>query len=223
MVGMPRGRSFPLALGIKTLRKGRGLYPRRFNLPTATHRLSGESQSSRPVLSRLLSVHRTPEGSQGHPRTGPSQIRPEFPPNSSAQFPIDPSQRKSSGPGRTPSQGPHPSMPLRNPENKLRPTSATRCCTWACQTSQNAAALRHLSQGCAQLCGIPSRWAFRTSRPHGLLVVRCLPAVSHGSKAFLATGLRCHKGPCPLCCFPFKALRHTGIRAGYPVTVPSCR
>src|SRR5580658_1332248 len=29
MVGMPSGRSFPLALGIKTLRKGRGLYPRR--------------------------------------------------------------------------------------------------------------------------------------------------------------------------------------------------
>jgi hypothetical protein len=47
MVGMPSGRSFPLALGIKTLRKGRGLYPRRFNLPMASHRLSGESHSSR--------------------------------------------------------------------------------------------------------------------------------------------------------------------------------
>ena len=47
MVGMPRGRSFPLALGIKTLRNGRGLYPRRFNLPMAAHRLSGESHSSR--------------------------------------------------------------------------------------------------------------------------------------------------------------------------------
>src|SRR5690349_11485609 len=46
MVGMPSGRSFPLALGIKTLRNGRGLYPRRFNLPTASHRLSGESHSS---------------------------------------------------------------------------------------------------------------------------------------------------------------------------------
>src|ERR1700759_1084723 len=41
MVGMPKGRSFPLALGIKTLRKGRGLYPRRFNLSMASHRLSG--------------------------------------------------------------------------------------------------------------------------------------------------------------------------------------
>lgn len=47
MVGMPRGRNFPLALGIKTLRNGRGLYPRRFNLPTASHRLSGVSHSSR--------------------------------------------------------------------------------------------------------------------------------------------------------------------------------
>ena len=47
MVGMPRGRSFPLALGIKTLRNGRGLYPRRFNLPMASHRRSGESHSSR--------------------------------------------------------------------------------------------------------------------------------------------------------------------------------
>jgi len=130
------------------------------------------------------------------------------------------SQRKSPGPGRTPSQGPHPSMPLRNPENKLRPTSATRCCTCACQVSQNAAALRHLSQGCTRLCGIPSRWAFRTNRPHGLSVVRCLHAVSQGSKAFLSTGLRCHEGSCPLCRFPFKALRHTGIRAGCPVNSP---
>src|ERR1700712_319126 len=47
MVGMPRGRSFPLALGIKTLRKGRGLYPRCFNRSTASRRLSGESHSSR--------------------------------------------------------------------------------------------------------------------------------------------------------------------------------
>src|SRR5471032_625065 len=47
MVGMPRGRSFPLALGIKTLLKGRGLYPRRFNRSTASRRLSGESHSSR--------------------------------------------------------------------------------------------------------------------------------------------------------------------------------
>jgi hypothetical protein len=47
MVGIPRGRSFPLALGIKTLRSGRGLYPRRSNPPTASHRLSGESHSSR--------------------------------------------------------------------------------------------------------------------------------------------------------------------------------
>src|SRR4051812_4073675 len=47
MVGMPSGRSFPFALGIKTLRNGRGLYPRRFNLPMASHRLSGESHSSR--------------------------------------------------------------------------------------------------------------------------------------------------------------------------------
>lgn len=47
MVGMPRGRSFPLALGIKTLLNGRGLYPRRFNRPMAAHRLSGESHSSR--------------------------------------------------------------------------------------------------------------------------------------------------------------------------------
>ncbi len=47
MVGMPKGRSFPLALGIKTLRNGKGLYPRRFNLPMASHRLSGDSHSSR--------------------------------------------------------------------------------------------------------------------------------------------------------------------------------
>jgi len=47
MVGMPKGRSFPLALGIKTLRRGRGLYPRRFNRSTASRRLSGESHSSR--------------------------------------------------------------------------------------------------------------------------------------------------------------------------------
>ena len=44
---MPKGRSFPLALGIKTLLKGRGLYPRRFNRSTASRRLSGESHSSR--------------------------------------------------------------------------------------------------------------------------------------------------------------------------------
>lgn len=30
-------------------------------------------------------------------------------------------------------------------------------------------------------------------------------------------------GPCLLCRFPFKALRRTGIRPGYPVSVPSCR
>lgn len=47
MVGMPNGRIFPFALGIKTLRNGRGLYPRRLNLPTASHRLSGVSHSSR--------------------------------------------------------------------------------------------------------------------------------------------------------------------------------
>jgi len=47
MVGMPRGRFFPLALGIKILRKGRGLYPCRFNRSTASRRLPGESHSSR--------------------------------------------------------------------------------------------------------------------------------------------------------------------------------
>src|ERR1700736_832003 len=47
MVGMAKGRSFPLALGIKPLGKGRGLYPRRFTLPTAPQRLSGKSHSPR--------------------------------------------------------------------------------------------------------------------------------------------------------------------------------
>ena len=46
-VGMPSGRFVPLAFGIKTLRNGRGLYPRRFNLPTASHRFSGVSHRSR--------------------------------------------------------------------------------------------------------------------------------------------------------------------------------
>lgn len=47
MVGIPKGRSLPLALGIKTRRNGRGLYPRRFNSPMAAHRRSGVSHSVR--------------------------------------------------------------------------------------------------------------------------------------------------------------------------------
>ncbi len=43
MVGIPEGVTFHWP----TLRNGKGLYPRRFNLPTASHRLSGESHSSR--------------------------------------------------------------------------------------------------------------------------------------------------------------------------------
>src|SRR6202008_2169393 len=38
MVGMPSGRSFPLALGMKTLRSGRGLYPRH-TCPSAFRRI----------------------------------------------------------------------------------------------------------------------------------------------------------------------------------------
>ena len=43
----PRGRSFPLALGIKTRRNGMGRYPRRFNRPMASHRTSGDFHFSR--------------------------------------------------------------------------------------------------------------------------------------------------------------------------------
>ena len=69
------------------------------------------------------------------------------------------------------------------------------------------------------LLGVPDQ---QTLRFLGRLLPSCrftrLQGVAHQQGPLPA-----ETGPCPLCRFPFKALRRTGIRPGYPVTVPSCR
>jgi hypothetical protein len=136
---------------------------------------------------------------------------------------LDPSQRTGPGPGSTPSQGPHPSMPLRNPGGEPRPTSATRCCA-VCQAGHRAAAGSASHKVACGSAGFPPggrsgptdlavSWSLVAFLPFRTTPRRCSPPGPVASRNWLVPAM------------PFSLQGFAPNRNPYrlPGLVPSCR